>query len=877
MSSSLSKFVTALAVGIAVECGAAVSTYTWNAGDPQTSFGDGQVVLGLSGSTITSLTATIPEGDEVVFTGDGMTFAADAVVCVIDHGALTFSNDVAAAGAIVFKGDLQASIAVNLRNAPWYLVSSYDTGATSTFYTTDLDAGQEGILLLPGMRHVADYRLVASQIIFDSSVSKKLTVASSVIRDARYEDVGEDSVSVQVSGWDNESTWAVRPMLKDSPEGFVYVNEAAWRIMKTGVPYQGENDLRDPAYNSSKRGNLCVDSFTVVSAGRKDDVRVITLAGTFAPTAQIAIKDGANVVFGKGSVSTDGTEFAPAVDFDDGSLTFVDPGDFTFRGKVTGKKGDVRYWLSDAPDPTEEIRDFETTDQPTGENTVLLPNTELSAVTGVAAAVLYRDNSGDTIIPMKPQYCGLVESTLFRNTGKEATVWFNAAGKNQAKSRQAALQLTQVGKDVMVKKIPGRTVWHADGPTSAVPETWNPYDDPYSTAPATYAVTQFDFTNLVLHLNAPTGHCDRVRNHVTLAGTNTVLNGRYTFAAGRNRRLDVSIISEKEGPCGQVGADYAEIHVKTNTALHITVPVPSSVHFGVNGSRDFGVRHIVYAGGAVYTKQNNKQVGTSQTLELRGGTYGFRTDSFLRKDLTSKGSISFNTYVGNIIYADGAHTFGSSPSLGWDDGFTTAFLRVTGDKPCWAENPICAAMGTAAKNATLTLDIEDVTKSAEVDFTEKETVSGWTYLHLVKTGAGTIKFEKKCEVCHFPFELKAGTVLLGATDTVEDEIVFAFDGGSLALASGATNTVKSLSIAAGGSIELAEGAALQVSDCSGEDWSAGGIVNIVADIKKSDIRFGDSSDALTAAQLGHLRLNGRKFLLDDSGRPVPTGMLLIVR
>ena len=79
-------------------------------------------------------------------------------------------------------------------------------------------------------------------------------------------------------------------------------------------------------------------------------------------------------------------------------------------------------------------------------------------------------------------------------------------------------------------------------------------------------------------------------------------------------------------------------------------------------------------------------------------------------------------------------------------------------------------------------------------------------------------------------------------------------------------------------VSVAAGQSLSFADSSSATWGEGRVAFECAE--GATVRFGDSGDALTRAQLRRIRLNGEKVVLDESGALMPrgkTGFRLILR
>ena len=100
----MNRLLMSVLVAVAAGVGFAENyEYTWDAANPQTSFGDGLVTLVLDGSSVSEMRINTARGDAVTFSGDTMAFAADASVTV-NRGLLRFDNAVTAVGDLNVTG-----------------------------------------------------------------------------------------------------------------------------------------------------------------------------------------------------------------------------------------------------------------------------------------------------------------------------------------------------------------------------------------------------------------------------------------------------------------------------------------------------------------------------------------------------------------------------------------------------------------------------------------------------------------------------------------------------------------------------------------------------------------------------------------------------
>ena len=152
-----------------------------------------------------------------------------------------------------------------------------------------------------------------------------------------------------------------------------------------------------------------------------------------------------------------------------------------------------------------------------------------------------------------------------------------------------------------------------------------------------------------------------------------------------------------------------------------------------------------------------------------------------------------------------------------------------------------------------------------------------------KVGLGTFRFDAAYKVPGW-VELEQGLIRLGKSNlwgTNKNRPVLNLRGGGLSFVSGTSNTMGEIRLYEDASLVVENGATVNFPDLSGIAWTPGKTIDITMPRAGQEflatVRFGSDATALTEQQLSQIRVNGRKVLIDDSGRLVPGGLLLLVR
>ena len=873
---SLTSLAACCAIGFPVAFGETF-TYTWDGSSE--SYGDGRVVVGYADDSVATLTAKVAEGDTVVFEGETpVSFAADATVKVDGRGSLTFSNDVAAAGALIFTSDaprLDFDIAK----------TAYDKSTLST--------GGPEVLAFPGVMNLADYAISGKKSAIQYNGSTRRSDFSSYfpVRTA-------DSYSYQIQNWYGTAavpkTMCILIKFIQREDGVAITNVANWAVDRRNVVGEDITTLPD-----KYAGNYQILETSLV-AERLPGRREVTLAGAFSSGGVLTVAGGVNL---RGTAAafntTNAGTFDNAVALDSGSLTFLESWNFTNAATLSGMDGDVFYESPDLKeaDFVEETKSFDFPEGLGTANVVVLPNADLRSVLGLTMKAEWRDYSGNyaTVISVKTNnndkiaFADDLPPMYFEKdqwSGTLAVARFQTISMLRSISMSVPLVLEQVADGVAIRAAGGVSAWHSHWPNGEPKDvmTWDPWVGAYTSKPTAYAVNKnFYVTNVTIRLSSPTGNAP-ISSTVAIAtkGTAKVVNTSFRPGAGRYLTATIST---------SVGtSDGAMVHVYDRANLRLGGGSSFNWSLGLWNDNSSAVPDItVHSGGRAQTYLQ-KSNPVCQILNLEGSEYLFTgslpapalSEGKLMAASYTHGSAFFN-YIGGVAYSEGAVTKGLMPYVG--SHYNPApVVSVTGSKPCRADNGFYVATSTATgatspTPTTLTFDVADVTDSAETDFTSAKLKAGDTEnVTFVKKGTGTMLLSAVNEMGENPFEVADGTLALGCSGCLGETAKVALTGGSLAVAAGTANTLQSLAVGADTTLTLGDGATLTVTDPTAE-WATGVTVNIVGDPKKCTLKFGDETGSLTSSQFRRIRWNGEKCHVTEDGTVVPgaLGSVLIVR
>lgn len=846
--------------------GAETFTYTWDG--TSESYGDGKVAVTLNGGSVTALTATVAEGDLVVFEGETpVSFAADATITVNGRGSLTFKNAAETLGALTLTSDAPRLLFDIVNDFP-------------DLPKTTLSPGGKSILAFPGVQNLADYVFAPT---WSSLYYNNKTTINNL--GCFFPERTETTYEYQGQNDNGAATRCIFFRFIQCEDGIAISNVVAYSASEG---YEGA-DFRGIV--PSKNAN----SFQIVRAGliaeRLEGRREVTFESDFTAGGQVTVAGGVNLRgTAKAFKTGQGETFNLSVKFDNGSLTCLEFGACNHAAMISGSDGTIYYLTPDVTTgaQTYAYEDTEIVGSEWGiptTNLVVLKNTSLASVTGLTARIRWNQYQPSKKGPAADEQ---VMSADFKNNPTPmyyeldpnletvAVARFQAQRSAGSLAFCAPIILTQVGSDIAVRKLNGKYEW-----TSEDARTWDPWG-PNPKTHGDYNADHFFITNLTFYLSKPIGG---YAGTATFGTANSFTGSRIktVFRPGQNCGYRATVTAQG----GLAPTDGHPVYDGAWVYLNVTKTATGGNLAWANGAysgRD-GYSFYVYPGGRALTLQD-KNNNPGQTIIVRGGEYDFMKGvgnatfsggKLSRTDFNSRSSMF--DYIRGIQLSDGGRTVGERPSLGTQYSRSPS-VKVTGTKPCRCDSGFTVVRDTSSNPSlvTLTMDIADVTGDAEVDLTTA-TVVIETGVSVVKKGAGTVLFEEKnTTVTNYPIRIVEGAIAFGCTDCFTTNALFSLEGGSLTAAAGTENTIGSLAVTEDATLALADGSSLTIADPTAE-WTKGKIVNIVGDPEKSTLTFGEEGATLSRSQVRALRWNGEKCHVEEDGsiRPGGEGIVLIVR
>ena len=787
--------------------------YTWDAENPHASFGDGLVTLTIDGATVSSLQVNAAKDDVVTFAGDAMDFAANASVTV-NRGLLRFDNAVNAAGDLnVVAGNVPAAWATAVSEGTLF----------SDVFTTVL----QGISL--------DEVEVAAGHLGSSASGGAGTYNATPYFVTR----GEGWMEVQLQqflGGDN-STKVVKIRLEqdraDVKAKILYAkyvrakdalgidfdkSSATFKIESQGVP--GSQSRPTYYYSCDK-----------VSFRLLKGVAAAKVAGAFVCAGKVNVT--ANMTFGvvnqpKLSVSADLPEDAV----------------LSVETDAAGPSDQSRYELGPV------LKDWRLF----AANRKLI-DINLDSIAGKLAG------SSLSTTPLEAKVCYVRwYSHTSASTVLFAQFQVNSSGSTYTKG--ILLKFRQQGDNVEV------------APSGAYYYEGMAGDRSFEESGISGGT--------IAESPTASGYClASVSAEFALQGASLVTLASVGLSAGGT--IEVSGASDSQ---------HAELVVDNASAL----PKNSHVRVGANGILSMlatsgwntgvaggTVDYYIGPGGKlrqgsnVYNSFPIPFSVSNRELVIDGGEaeFGVRVPSSWTASSTDPVDTSGSTYLNNLSLMNGARCYGRAVRLG--NG--PAKWTVTGSSPSVWDTSI-SLLGGSGGDGTDEFAVDDTTGSDAVDFTVTGDMKmfksdSYKRLHVKKTGAGTMKVCGETDFTYYPLEIAGGTWMVGSATTMSTAQNVQLSGGVFASADGVSASVGKLLVGgAGGGIVAGVNATVSFLDSSDQTWL--GTVNITCP-EGASVRFGTSASALTAAQQGRLRINGKKAVLDEDGYAVPSGLIMLLR
>lgn len=507
---------------------------------------------------------------------------------------------------------------------------------------------------------------------------------------------------------------------------------------------------------------------------------------------------------------------------------------FGLSAVVSGANGALRF-VSTGGKPTEGESTYEKEVRiPEGfSDSYVIPNTRLSDIVG-----LHGWTGGGSI----GKYEG--DAFFFERRGDFATCQFQFHEGPFLKC--VPVEMKQVGANVQVRSQYGMYI----------ESQLQPGEYKFTGGEGKVYNQQYAIDKLRLSLSAKAGEYDPML--VALDGKNSTTSSTLAFDGGESGAVAATLSTDAALPQDAKGV----VEIGSGALVRL--------NYGKSGPGDVKAQNTfrVLPGGE-FRHAGSFSIGHKQNFEIVGGRVGFGTSSASSEDAA--------TYIGGLIYRDGAETYGASPRIGCDCAVRT--LKVGGTSPSVSHNGLIITY--TYSYGYYTFDVEDVTSSEAVDFTIEGAVRNYDngyngYGKLKKDGAGTLRLMAPCTSAYGPFLLQKGTLELGASGVFAAATMNAtLADGTLAALADTANSCGVLDITGDAAISLGAGAELEIGSIG--TWTEGKKLAVtLADGAR--LRVGTSA-CLSAAQLRRIRVNGLRCAQDESGylSGYRSGMMLLFR
>ena len=644
------------------------------------------------------------------------------------------------------------------------------------------------------------------------------------------------SVSMVLMRYDGVYTKGVKIRLRQN--GSDIEGQAVWAKYATGDFVGSEMDFSQSKWREmnvadeeTATNSYGVDQLTFVPRWGCAVRTGVEVAALPPEISSLSVSGGVELTVKNGALNGAGGAMPAAVSVSDAGLV-VEAGEsaVTVGSAFSGVNGDITFVCADeaeAPDGYSFRTNMLFT---TRFEDCIIPGARLSCVTSAVAWMAGSNLSA----PSGYHSPGF----FFENDGHTASCQFQMKGGDYIKC--VLLEMKQVGNDIHVKTPHARYI------NFTSPEfvqyagiglfrftAYNGSGGATVTDGAGYCIT-----NLVLS-GCEQPYC------VNLSGSCANDSELHFSFRGNGRR---PLLAEVTASAALPQNDKVRVDVDAGSTLLLNKATAGSVIYRIRdgGLLDNGV---------------NWSVNPYQSIFLEGGRVHFGGNGAL-------------TYARKIVYRDGAVSDGTELRFG---NGTSGYVGAFGSKPSFAD----MNFGLFSKDArTYTFSIDDVTSSAETDFTVMGSIfhcgtAADTHSTIVKTGAGTMRWNGVCSAVGEPILLQEGTLLLGASGILAAGHRLALSGGNLAAASGTANGCRSFALEKDATFDIGEGASLSFDEIA--SWDDDAKLQIVAG-KDAGLRIGTSA-VLTGAQLSRIRMNGVRVLQDAAGNVTmrPDSLFMVVR
>jgi fibronectin-binding autotransporter adhesin len=333
---------------------------------------------------------------------------------------------------------------------------------------------------------------------------------------------------------------------------------------------------------------------------------------------------------------------------------------------------------------------------------------------------------------------------------------------------------------------------------------------------------------------------------LTLAGAtgysgNFVINAGELKVQGLQSDVDALLSSTRVGNLtgsgGTLTWDYTNPGSFTNT-ISVQPNAPSNIKLGFDAPTGSDIWYVLGP-----TNNNLNWAG----LVVKGGKVNLSSDH----TLVGTSSTTLEISGGDLYLAGGNPSGGKTLTVSGNVSLTGGFID---GGPGGGSHGTLVTAGNITSSGTVLVNGPNITMTPNNGITTS--VGGTTPLNgvfeFVKQGGGTVRLDQSMTVSDF-LQISSGTLLLGASDRLNDSATIKMQGGTFATG-GFQDTVGTLTLTGSASLDLGTGnnSMLAFADTHAASWG-GYTLSITNYLDSSEkIYFGTTSSGLTASQLSEI-------------------------
>lgn len=235
------------------------------------------------------------------------------------------------------------------------------------------------------------------------------------------------------------------------------------------------------------------------------------------------------------------------------------------------------------------------------------------------------------------------------------------------------------------------------------------------------------------------------------------------------------------------------------------------------------------------------------------------------------------TYADYITMSNASHMAGGELRAGYRATDPAWRVAGVGKSICDTDLRLLAyAGGASGSTKRVAIDVGDTVEGDGIDFTMNGDIfsdENYPNSAFIKKGIGTMEMNGTIMCTNVASSIVEGTLLLNKSGATIEGVDFSLQGGTLALAAGAANTMGAVSATADSTVSVGECSSLAMASLTVADGQT--LAFDCADGKgKKAVKV---NAALDAATLAKIRLNGRRPQQTSDGYLAIGGFMLIVR